>query len=160
MNELRTFAPTRVALTPRDERSIDSMARWMGLLGRFRVLAGGLLMLAVLGVALAYATTEALEGPAGPSDTTPPLVRLGALSTRALALLGTALMLLGGLVLRGGVLLDDAAEDFERIVHGSGPAERHLESALRRLRAFFRLELWLVALALGAALTLRAGWLR
>jgi hypothetical protein len=113
------------------------------------VLAGGLLLLTVLGVAIAYGTTESLDGPATASDTTPPLVTLGEIDPRILIAIGIGAVALGGIILRGGVLLTDAAEDFERVVHTEALDQHHLENALRRLRSYYRLELGLALALLG-----------
>lgn len=146
-------ALTRIPFDPAEERVIDSMARWMGVLGRFQVLAGGLLMLTVLGVAIAYGATEAFsEAPGAAADTAPPLVTLGEVTLEALAKLGAATLALGVLVLWGGVLMIDAAEDLEHVVHTERTDERYLENALRRMRSFYRIEALLTLLVLAAAL--------
>lgn len=148
-------AVARIPFDPREERVIDSMARWMGVLGRFQVLAGGLLMLVVIGVAIAYGTTEAFSDPAAADaadDTAPPLVTLGEVTIEVVAGLGAVALALGILVLGGGVLMIDAAEDFERLVHTGEQDQQHLEHALRRLRAYYRIEALLAVLLLGAAL--------
>ncbi len=131
------------------------MARWMGVLGRFQVLAGGLLMLVVIGVSIAYGTTEAFSDPDAldaAADTAPPLVTLGEVTIEAIAALGVGALVLGILVLGGGVLMIDAAEDFERLVHTGEQDQQHLEHALRRMRAYYRIEALLAVLLLGAAL--------
>jgi hypothetical protein len=153
---------SRIPFDPREERVIDSMARWMGVLGRFQVLAGGLLMLTVIGVAIAYGTTEAFTetDPAqlasataaeAVADTAPPLVTLGEVTIEALLALGAVCFALGTLVLWGGVMMIDAAEDFER-VHTDDQDQRHVANALRRMRSYYRIEALLTLLVLAAAL--------
>ena len=140
-------ALSRIPFDPREERVIDGLARWMGVLGRFQVLAGGLLLLTVLGIAIAYGTTTG-AAPAARSDTTPPLVQLGEVPMELVIGIAVAVVLLGAILLRGGVLLTDAAEDLERVVHTDDLDQHHLEHALRRLRSYYRMELLLMALLL------------
>jgi len=127
---------------------IDSVSRWMGLLGRFQVLGGGLLVLAVLGIAVTYLTVEALPEP---GEVVTPLVALGEMTMRTVWAIAAGLAVVGALVLRGGVLLTDAAEDLERIVHTDDLDQQHLEMALSRLRSFYRVELLLTGLAAAGA---------
>lgn len=133
---------------------IDSVARWMGVLGRFQVLAGGFLVLAVLGVALAYGMSEAFVENADAShiDTAPPLVTLGEVSADTLIHMGLALSMLGAFILWGGVLLIDASEDLEHVVHAPERDPQYLDDALRRLRRFYRIEALLTLLTLGLVL--------
>jgi hypothetical protein len=145
---------SRIPFDPREERVIDSMARWMGMLGRFQVLAGGFMLLLVIGGFLAYGTTEALEQaePAA-TETTPPLISLGDIDPVAAWVTAGVFALVGALVLRGGILLTDSAEDFERMIHRSEDlAQHHLEGALRQLRAYFVVETLLAVGLLAAAL--------
>lgn len=151
-------ARVRIPFDPREQRVVDSMARWMGVLGRFQVLAGGLLLLTVLGVAIAYGTTEAFaeSAQAASPDAAPPLVVLGQVTLEALIALGAAVSALGALLLGSGVTLIDAAEDFERVVHAvsedAAHQQRHLEDALRRMRSHSRVEALLALLLLAAVL--------
>lgn len=142
---------SRIPFDPREERVIDGLARWMGVLGRFQVLAGGILLLGVLGVAIAYGMTTGAS-PTTSSDTTPPLVRLGEVPFEAVIAAGAVVVALGALLLRGGVLLTDAAEDLEHVVHTDDLDQHHLENALRRLRGYYRMELFLTAVFLAAVL--------
>lgn len=152
----RTLSSIR--FDPRERRVIDGLSRWMGLLGRLQVLAGGALALTVCGLALAYGATEAFETPPG-AFAAPPLVRLGEVSPGALVALGCSGLLVGLLLLRGGVLLTDAAEDLEHLAQGEGGDRPHLEDALRRLRGYWRMELALVLAALAAMLAWAVpGW--
>lgn len=144
---------SRIPLDAREEAVIDSMSRWMGVLGRFQILAGGALVLTVVGIAIAYGTTEALSPAARVAeDPTPPLITLGEVTLEALLALGATVSAFGALLLWGGVALIDAAEDFERVVHGGAEGRRHLEDALRRVRGYYRLEALVTLLLLGALL--------
>lgn len=143
---------SRIPFDPREERVIDGLARWMGVLGRFQVLAGGVLLLSILGVAIAYATTGAPAPDAAASDTTPPLVRLGEVPLEAIAAIAIGVLVVGAILMRGGVLLTDAAEDLERVIHTDDLDQHHIENALRRLRAYFRMELLLVAAVLASVI--------
>lgn len=145
---------SRIPFLPAEERVIDSVARWMGVLGRFQVLAGGLLVLTVMGIALAYGMTETRA-----VDTAPPLVTLGEVSVDALMNVGLALSALGVLVIWAGVLLIDSSEDLEHVVHAPERDPRYLEDALHRLRRFFRIEALLTLIILGLVLAwAMAGW--
>jgi hypothetical protein len=138
--------PSDLVLTAEQERSIDGAARWMGLLGRFQVLAGGLISLLVVVAALAWAIGQAPVTEVE-SSTTPPLVRLGEVSTEALALSGGIVLAFGLLLLRGGVLLTDAAEDLEH--HTTG---RFVEAGLNHLAGYFVTEIALIAVAIALVL--------
>lgn len=145
--------PSRTLFDAREAAVIDSMSRWMGLLGRFQILAGGALVLTVVGIAIAYGTTEALSPAAQVADDpTPPLITLGEVTLEALLALGASVSAFGALLLWGGVALIDAAEDFERVVHGGGEGRHHLEGALRRVRGYYRVEALVTLLLLGALL--------
>jgi hypothetical protein len=145
---------SRIPFLPAEERVIDSLARWMGVLGRFQVLAGGLLVLTVIGVALAYGMTEAFEerAQANAVDTAPPLITLGEVPIEALVNIGLAVSVLGALVIWGGVLLIDSSEDLEHVVHAPERDPQYLEDALRRLRRFYRIEALLTLIVLGLVL--------
>ena len=151
-------AVPRLPFDPREERVIDGLARWMGVLGRFQVLAGGILVLTVLGIAIAYGMTTGTT-PSTSSDTTPPLVQLGEVDLHLVIGAGIAVLVLGAVLVRGGVLLTDAAEDLERVVHTDDLDKHHLENALQRLRSYYRMELLLTALILAAVLwSTLPGW--
>jgi hypothetical protein len=126
------------------------MARWMGVLGRFQVLAGGVVILTAIGIAIAYGATEALARPAATSETTPPLISLGELSVEALAAALGIAFVIGAIALRGGILLIDAAEDFEHLIHATEGDRDHLEHALGRLHAYYVMEALLALAALAA----------
>jgi hypothetical protein len=142
--------PSDVVLTPEQERAIDGAARWMGLLGRFQVLAGGLIALLVVVAALTWAINQTPSGEVE-SSTTPSLVRLGEVSTETLALSCGIILAFGLLLLRGGVLLTDAAEDLEHHVTG-----RFVEAGLGHLAGYFVTEIALVAVAIAVVLSIGA----
>ncbi len=130
----------------RDGRAIDGTARWMGTLGRFQVLAGALLLLLAIGAVVAW-TLAAVTAPEVASDTTPPLVQLGEVSTTELVIAVWVVALFGLLVLRGGVLLTDAAEDLEHHVHAQAEETPYLEDALDSLAKATFIDASLVAAA-------------
>lgn len=142
-----------MALDPRDQRLVDGAARWMGMLGRFQVLFGGVVLLLVVGAGLAYWLTDRLEDGDG-SATTPPLVALGSVTTTTVAIIAGAIVLVGAVLVRGGTLLIDAAEDFERHLHQPAEGERLLYDGLRRLGTYFLLESLLVGAVLLALMAL------
>ncbi len=138
---------SEVALADPDGRAIDRAARWMGMLGRFQVLAGGGLALVVAVGGIVWALNQA--GPVEvESSTTPPLVRLGEVSTESAALAGAIVLAFGLLFLRGGVMLTDAAEDLER--HASG---RAVEAGLRHLAGYFVTEILVVSVLIALLVT-------
>lgn len=138
-------------LDVRDQRLIDGASRWMGLLGRFQVITGALMLLACVGVGVGWTFAE-LTAPEIESDTTPPLVRLGDVSTAQAATALVVVTFLALLVLRGGVLLTDAAEDFEHHVSAPDDEAPYLEDALTSVsRAFLIDATLLVLVAVGLA---------
>jgi hypothetical protein len=148
---------TKLALDPRDERLVDGASRWMGMLGRFQVLFGGLVLLLEVGAALGYWLVDRLdEAAAASSETTPPLVALGTISTETAAMIAIGILIFGGLMVRGGTLLIDAAEDFERHLHQKDDADRLLHDGLVRLGTYFVLESLLVGAVLAGLMLLGA----
>lgn len=139
---------SEIALTHDQERAIDRAARWMGMLGRFQVLAGGVLSLIVGVGGIVWAVNDASPVEVE-SSTTPPLVRLGEVSTQSAAIAGAIVLAVGLLFLRGGVMLTDAAEDLER--HTSG---RSIEAGLRHLAGYYATEIFLIAIVIGMAVVL------
>ncbi len=142
-----------LALDPRDARLVDGAARWMGMLGRFQVLFGGLTLFLIVGAGLALWLTDAADG-SDASATTPPLVTLGEVDPLAVAAVAAVIVVMAALVVRGGTLLIDAAEDFERYLHplsgGKSTDESLLLDGLRRLGTYFVLESLLVGVVLAA----------
>ncbi len=154
----RTFGA--IPFHPREVRIVEAMARWMAMLGRFQVLAGGFLMLVVVGAALVLGVSEAIdEGAPAATDTTPPVVTLGEVSPEVVTGIAVGVLLLGWIVLRQGVLLTDAAEDLESVAHGAPTREggSALGEGVRRLTWYFAIETVLVA-ALLALLVWSAGF--
>lgn len=139
---------SEITLTPDEERAIDRAARWMGMLGRFQVLAGGVLSLivAIGGIVWAFNQASPVEVT---SETTPPLIRLGEVSTQSAGIAGAIVLAFGLLFLRGGVMLTDAAEDLER--HTSG---RSIEAGLRHLAGYFITEIFLIVTVIGVGIAL------
>lgn len=151
MSETPHEPPTRrlarLPFDPRDERAVDGTARWMGTLGRFQVLFGALILLLCVGVVVAW-TFATVTAPEIESETTPPLVRLGEVSSAQMGFALGCVVFVGLLVLRGGVLLTDAAEDLEHHVHSSDEDAPYLEDALTALARAFFIDATLVAIAL------------
>ena len=116
--------PTRtlaeLPLDAREERVIDTTARWMGTLGRFQILSGGLLLLLCVSVGVAW-TFSAVTAAEVETDTTPPLVRLGEVSNVQMGIAMCLVALFAIIILRGGVLFTDAANDLEHHIHSSEP---------------------------------------
>lgn len=142
--------PSDVVLSAHQAVAIDRAARWMGWLGRAQVLAGGLISLLVVVAALAWAIGQSPSTEVE-SNTTPPLIRLGEVPTDALALWCGIALAFGFLLLRGGMLLTDAAEDLEH--HATG---RFVEAGLGHLAGYFVTEIALVGVAIGLVLGLGA----
>lgn len=132
-----------IALAPEDARAIDRAARWMGMLGRFQVLAGGVLALIVIVGGAVWAINQASPLEAV-SSTTPPLIRLGEVSSQAAGIAGAFVLAFALLFLRGGVMLTDAAEDLEQ--HASG---RSIEAGLGHLAGYYVTEILATAIAIG-----------
>ena len=147
-NEQKGRGLSEIALAPDEERAIDRAARWMGMLGRFQVLAGGVLSLIVGIGGIVWAVNDASPVEVE-SSTTPPLVRLGEVSTQSAAIAGAIMLAFGLLFLRGGVMLTDAAEDIER--HTTG---RSFEAGLRHLAGYYVTEIFLIAIVMGIAIAL------
>ena len=140
-----------IPFDPSEVKVVEGMARWAGLLGRFQVLAGGFLILLVLGAAAVFGLAGALDrGTPVATDTTPPVVTLGEVAPETLTWVALGCLALGALVLRGGIFLTDAAEDFEHAAHGSVAGQEHLVSGSRRLTGYFDMHTLLAGLALGA----------
>jgi hypothetical protein len=133
----------------REERVVAGLARWMGLLGRFQIVSATALVVMLL-VTVAIVTSAEFFEPEVEEGLAP--ITLGE------AIDGQTL--LGGLIalgafcfvfLRGGALLIAAAEDLEHLLATDDLDQHHLESALRRLRAYFVLECLLVGFGMVAA---------
>jgi hypothetical protein len=116
----------------REERVIDTTARWMGTLGRFQILSGGLLLLLCVSVGVAW-TFSAVTAAEVETDTTPPLVTLGEVSNTQMGIAMSLVALFAIIILRGGVLFNDAADDLEHHIHSSEKDALHLEDAVSAL---------------------------
>lgn len=130
--------------TMREERVLDGLARWAGLFGRFQILVGGLVLLLMIGVAIAAAYSIGVA-PEVTSETTPPLVSLGAVSRETLIAIGVVVGVVALLAVRSGVYLTDAAEDLEHHLHAADPEAIDLDEAFRALARFVWIETLLVA---------------
>ena len=145
-------------LDPRDERLVDGASRWMGLLGRFQVLSGGLVLLMVLGAALVLWLTDAMDTGDPGAASSPPLMTLGEVAPRTLGLVAAGLTVGGALFAWSGLLLVDASEDLEHHIRVKAGADlRILEDGLRRLGTYFAVESLFVAAALAALASLLVG---
>lgn len=130
---------SRIPFDPREERVISDLARWMGLLGRFQIVAAIFVFILFLaGVAL-VTTAEMLE-PAAGSDGEQPLVSIGEVSRTGIAIAVTIVLGFTLVFWRGGMLLVSAAEDLELTVTKGERDQLHLDGALKRLRSYFILE--------------------
>lgn len=148
----------RLALVPADARLVDGAARWMGMFGRFQVLAGGLGIALVVLAAFSHWLSGALED-ASESATSPPVVTLGDVSSTSVLIAAVSVLLFGALLVRAGTLLIDAAEDLERALHVQGETDADLfDLGLRRLGSYFALESLIVA-AVAAGLAYAGGFL-
>jgi hypothetical protein len=134
--ETKPASPTRtlaeLPFDAREERVIDTTARWMGTLGRFQILSGGLLLLLCVSVGVAW-TFSAVTAAEVETDTTPPLVTLGEVSNTQMGIAMSLVALFAIIILRGGVLFNDAADDLEHHIHSSEKDALHLEDAVSAL---------------------------
>jgi hypothetical protein len=139
-------------MSPHDARLVDGAARWMGMFGRFQVLAGGLLIALVVLGAFSHWISGVLED-ASASATTPPVVTLGEVSSTAVLAAAIGVLVFGAILARAGTLLIDAAEDLERALHVKGTTDVELfDLGLQRLSAYWALEsLIIVAIIAGLA---------
>jgi hypothetical protein len=149
---------SRIPFDPREVRVISGLARWMGMLGRFQILASTFLFVMLLAVAALVTAAEVLE-PAAGAHAQQPLVSIGDVSRVAIAIVVAVVVGFSLVFFRGGMLLISAAEDLETVDETEKNAH-HIEDALRRLRGYFVLEsIVMVALAgaVYAATILEAG---
>jgi hypothetical protein len=129
---MRERSLSRIPFDPREEKTISSLARWMGLLGRAQIVAG------------AFVLVTATEFSAGSEVEEPPLVSVGEVSRETVAGIVAGVLLYSWLIFRGGMLLIGAAEGFEKVVATDDLDQQHLEEALRKLRQYFIIECILV----------------
>jgi len=155
---MSTRSLSRIPFDPREERVVAGLARWMGLLGRFQVVASVFIFVVLLAVTGIVTTIEVIE-PATAAAGEEPLVSIGEVSRTAIAAVIGVIVVFSLLFLRGGMLLLSAAEDLETVVTTDELDQHHLEGALRRLRTYFVLEsLLMVSLAAGIYAATIAGW--
>jgi hypothetical protein len=132
---------SRLGFDVREQRVVADLARWMGLLGRFQVVAASFVFLLLLAVAALVTTIEVLEPTSG--EGLP--VSIGEVSRTTMATVVAVVLVVTIVFLRGGMLLIGSAEDLEA-ANGEDPRVIELlDSALRRLRTYFVLESLLMA---------------
>lgn len=132
------------------------LARWMGLLGRFQIVASVFVFVVLLAVTGVITTVEFIEPVV--QDGEAPLVSIGEVSRQGVAAVVAGVVVLTLIFLRGGMLLLGAAEELETIV-GEELDAHQLEGALRKLRAYFMLEsLIMLAVAAATYAGTIAGW--
>ncbi|GAB5547075.1 MAG: hypothetical protein RLO52_31565 [Sandaracinaceae bacterium] len=149
---------SRIPFDPREERVLGGLARWMGLLGRFQIVASVFIFVVLLGVTGLVTTVEVIE-PMTQSAGEAPLVSVGEVSRGAVALVIAVVVGFSLLFLRGGMLLLNAAEELEAVVGTDELDQHHLEDALSKLRAYFVLEsILMIAVAAGTYAATIAGW--
>lgn len=155
---MSTQSLSHIPFDPREERVIAGLAKWMGLLGRFQIVAAVFVFVVLLAVTGLVTTVELIEPASGSGEE--PLVELGEVSREAIGAVVAVVVILSLVFLRGGMLLLSAAEDLETVVgKDAREGQPALEGALRRLRSYFVLESFLMVLFAGAiyAATI-AGW--
>lgn len=154
---MSTRSLSRIPFDPREERVITGLARWMGRLGRFQIVASVFVFVVLLAVTGIVTTVQVIEPAAGASEA--PLVSVGEISRNAIAGVVVGVIVFSLLFLRGGMLLLGAAEDLETVVGTDELDQHHLEGALRRLRSYFILEsLLMLALAAATYAATITGW--
>ncbi len=155
---MRTLS--RVPFDPREVRVVSDLARWMGLLGRFQIVAATFIFLLLLAAAALVTTAEVLEPAAGAATDEQPLVSIGEVSRGTIAAVVAVVVGFSLVFLRGGMLLISAAEDLETVAAKDERESHLLDAAVRRLRSYFVLEtLLMAAVAAGvyAATILQSG---
>ncbi len=145
---MSTRSLSRIPFDPREERVIAGLARWMGRLGRFQIVAAAFVFVVLLGVTGVATTIEMMEPAAASGEQ--PLVSVGEVSREAVAAVVAAVVVLSLVFLRGGMLLLGAAEDLETVTASDELDQHHMESALRKLRSYFVLESLLMASVVAA----------
>lgn len=155
---MSTRSLSRIPFDPREGRVIAGLARWMGLLGRFQIVAAVFVFVVLLAVTGIVTTVEFIE-PATSAGGEEPLVSIGEVSRGAIAAVIGVVVVLSLIFLRGGMLLLSAADDLETVVDQADNDQHALEGALRRLRSYFVLEsLLMVLIAAGVYAATIAGW--
>lgn len=149
---------SRIPFDPREERVVSDLARWMGLLGRFQIVAATFIFVLLLAAAALVTTAEVLEPAAGAAADEQPLVSVGEVSRGAIAAVVAVVVGFSLVFFRGGMLLISAAEDLETVATTDERDGHLLDAAVRRLRGYFVLETALmvaIAAAVYAATILR-----
>lgn len=148
---------SRIPFDPREERVLGGLARWMGLLGRFQIVASVFIFVVLLAVTGLVTTVEVIEPMTQTGEE--PLVSVGEVSRGAVAMVIAIVVGFSLLFLRGGMLLLNAAEELEAVVGTDEMDQDHLEDALSKLRTYFVLEsILMIALASGLYAATIAGW--
>lgn len=154
---MTTRALSRIPFDPREERIIAGLARWMGRLGRFQIVAAVFVFVVLLAVTGVVTTVEVIE-PATSSGEAP-LVSIGEVSRGAVAAVVLVVVLLSLAFLRGGMLLLGAAEDLETVASTDDLDQHHMEGALQKLRNYFVLEsLLMIGIVAAAYAGTILGW--
>ncbi len=155
---MTTRSLSRIPFDPREQRVVTGLAKWMGVLGRFQIVAAVFIFVALLAVTGIVTTIEVIE-PATSSGGEAPLVSIGEVSRAAVAAVIGVVVVFSLIFLRGGMLLLSASDDLETVLSTDKLDQHHLEGALQRLRSYFILEAFvLVALASGVYAATIAGW--
>jgi hypothetical protein len=139
----------------REERVVAGLSRWMGLLGRFQIIAASFVFLLVLAVGALVLTAEFVE-PVTRTGSDAPLVEMGKVSRETIGIAVAIVVVFSLIFFRGGMLLIGAAEDFDAV--NAREQSSHLETALSRARRYFILEAFLFASLAALAYATVFGW--
>lgn len=154
----KTRSLSRIPFDPREVHVVSGLSRWMGLLGRFQIVAAVFIFVVLLAVTGIVTTVEVID-PAASSAGEEPLVSVGEVSREAIGAVVAGVVLFSLLFLRGGMLLLSASDDLDTVVNTDALDQHHLEGALRRLKSYFVLEsLLMVAISVGLYYATAAGW--
>ena len=127
-----------LVLDGREERVVAGLSRWMGLLGRFQIIAASFVFLLLLGIGALVLSAELIEPVARAAPDEAPLVEFGKVSRESIGIAVAIVVAFSLVFFRGGMLLIGAAEDLDAML--AREAAAHLESALSRARRYFILE--------------------
>jgi len=154
---MSTRSLSRIPFDPREQRVVTGLAKWMGVLGRFQIVAAVFIFVVLLGVTGIVTTVEVIEPATSAGEA--PLVSIGEVSRGAVAAVIGAVVVFSLIFLRGGMLLLSASDELETVISTDDLDQHHLEGALRRLKSYFVLEAFvMVALASGIYAATIAGW--
>ena len=155
---MSTRSLSRIPFDPREQRVVTGLAKWMGLLGRFQIVASVFTFVVLLAVTGIVTTIEVID-PATASGAEEPLVSVGEVSRGAVAAVVGVVVVFTLIFLRGGMLLLSASDELETVLTTDELDQHHLEGALRRLRSYFVLEsVVMVAIAGATYAATIAGW--